>query len=75
MSEPKGPGETRYIANEDGSITRRFQNDPAWACRVTFSTEDLTPSRVAWLLAEAHKLGWDERGLAVRRALGVSEPA
>jgi hypothetical protein len=68
MSEQKGPGETRWEANPDGSIDCIRHNDPSWRSQF-INHFSLTPSIVASSLREAYQMGrWDQAAL-VRRAI------
>lgn len=69
--EPRGPGETTYqVSDDDKRITKRRWNDPAWETHHVILAE-LRPRQVASLLRQAYLEGFEDRGVAVRNALGV----
>lgn len=67
-----GPGETQYIQNDDGSISKRRWNDPAWTTHLA-DAEPIPAWRVAYLLRQAYLEGWDDRAVSIRNALGVKQ--
>lgn len=67
-----GPGETQYIPNDDGSISKRRWNDPAWTTHLA-DAEPIPAWRVAYLLRQAYLEGWDDRAVSIRNALGVKQ--
>ena len=76
MSEERGPGHTKFIANEDGSISRRRWNDPSWTNRFANPEElkgPLGPERIAYLLARAYQMGRDDQQEIIRSAIGCSK--
>lgn len=76
MGEEKGPGHTKFIANEDGSIWRRQWNDPSWTTRYCDASDlvgALAPDRITRMLADAYEMGRDDQREIVRRAIGASK--
>lgn len=71
--EPRGPGETTYhVSDDDGRITKKRWNDPAWETHVaTFS--ELRPWEIASLLRKAYLEGFDDRATLIRGVLGVNQ--
>lgn len=67
-----GPGETKYITNDDGSISKRRWNDPAWTTHLA-DAEPIPAWRVAYLLRQAYLEGWNDRAVSIRNALGVKQ--
>jgi hypothetical protein len=69
-----GPGQTRFIPNEDGSITLRRWNDLGWSTRFA-DTCDLTgkmaPENITRLLARAYQMGMDDKATIIRQAIGI----
>lgn len=69
--EPRGPGETTYhVSENDTRLTKKRWNDPAWETHLC-SIEHLRPWEIAALLRKAYLEGFEDRGVAVRNALGV----
>jgi hypothetical protein len=68
-----GPGKTRFIPNEDGSITARRWNDESWSTRFA-DAHDLTgkqaPKHIARLLARAYQMGMDDKATIIKQAIG-----
>ncbi len=67
-----GPGETQYIPSDDGSISKRRWNSPAWTTHLV-DAGPIPSSRVAYLLRQAYLEGWDDRAVSIRNALGVKQ--
>lgn len=70
--EARGPGETQYIPNDDGSISCRRWNDPAWTTHLV-DAEPVPAWRIAYLLRQAYLEGFDDRATLIRSALGVKQ--
>lgn len=68
MAEQRGPGHTSYIANEDGSISRRRWNDPAWTNHLVGANPSAW--KIASLLREAYLDGLRDKAEQFRRVIG-----
>lgn len=69
-----GPGKTQFIPNEDGSISVRRWNDPAWTTHFMDAyglTGGLAATNVAYLLARAYQMGMDDKRDLIKQALEV----
>lgn len=68
-----GPGKTRFIPNEDGSITLRRWNDAGW-CTLLAEAHSLrgagATERFTRLLAEAYQMGLDDKASIIKQAIG-----
>jgi hypothetical protein len=69
---PTGPGETHYVSNEDGSISRIRWNDHSWTTRFVSTESAARPDCVARKLRDAYIEGWADRGISIRSALGLT---
>lgn len=56
-----GPGHTRFVPLEDGSIVRRRWNDPTWSNRFATADDLKSASHVAELLRAAYVEGFNDR--------------
>lgn len=65
-----GPGETRFIATEEGGISRRMWNDPSWQTAFASKHDLANPQVIAMLLRRAYEDGFADRGVLIRRAIG-----
>lgn len=67
-----GPGKTRFLANADGSLSVRRWNDPSWQTYLA-SAHELTgtaaTATITRLLAEAYKMGMEDKATIIRQAL------
>lgn len=70
-----GPGKTQFVPNEDGSISVRRWNDPAWTTHFMdaseLNDEGLAATNVAYLLARAYQMGMDDKRDLIKQALEV----
>lgn len=75
MSTDTGPGKTRFIANEDGSITLKRWNNDGWMTRFADAQDlqgKMAPERITWLLAKAYKMGMDDKSTIIKQAIGIT---
>lgn len=74
MTEQTGPGHTRFIPNEDGSISVKRWNDKGWVNRFADAHDlsgKLAPERITRLLARAYKMGMEDKATIIKRAIGI----
>lgn len=67
-----GPGKTRFIPNEDGSISVRRWNDPAWHtswARAEELTGKMAGENITRLLARAYQMGMEDKATIIKAAL------
>jgi len=72
MADSIGPGKTRFIPNDDGSLSLRRWNDPAWQTRFA-DAHELTGHRagenITRLLAKAYTMGMEDKATIIKDAL------
>jgi hypothetical protein len=74
MSDDTGPGKTKFIPNDDGSISLKRWNDAGWVTRFADAQDlqgNLAPSHIAHLLARAYHMGMDDKASLIKQAIGI----
>lgn len=69
-----GPGKTRFIPNEDGSISLKRWNDDGWVTRLADAQDlsgKLAAENVCRLLRTAYQMGLEERATLIKQAIGL----
>lgn len=73
MSEQaRGPGETRWEADDEGRITCIRWNNPSWRTRF-MDGYDMNPSSVALKLHQAYEMGRKDQAELLRRVVSYGE--
>jgi hypothetical protein len=74
MTAAKGPGLTRWQANEDGSISCIRWNDPSWHTAF-MDKHSMQPTWIALKLHDAYEMGRKDQAELMRRAINYGEQA
>lgn len=69
-----GPGKTRFIPNDDGSISLKRWNDDGWVTQFSDAHSlkgPRGPQNTTRLLARAYQMGMEDKATIIKQAIGI----